>query len=286
MIHHDSNTVPIFGSKKVIDCFIFFKEIDLLRVRLEYLGDQIDHFIIIEANIDFSGKPKKYYLENHVASLPFAKKIIYHKLEINKFSIPWIFKKLRWISRPHKYLWKIQDEQRDAVSITIKKNQLVADFVLFGDLDEIPNYEFVKSLCHNNYLLNKPKTLRQRLFYYHPENAEVEEKWLGTICAPLDQFMAFPPHQLRSMRENFESIEDGGYHFSYFMRPKEIKDKMEAIANVERINNFLGLTLQDIQNRVRENKDLYDRKLLFHENTVIVPDNLKKLLYKYMFWLI
>ena len=87
MIHHDSNTVPIFGSKKVIDCFIFFKEIDLLRVRLEYLGDQIDHFIIIEANIDFSGKPKKYYLENHVASLPFAKKIIYHKLEINKFSI-------------------------------------------------------------------------------------------------------------------------------------------------------------------------------------------------------
>jgi len=42
----------------VIDAFLFFNELELLKTRLEYLGDSVDYFIIIEANIDFSGKKK------------------------------------------------------------------------------------------------------------------------------------------------------------------------------------------------------------------------------------
>ena len=53
--------------------------------------EQTKVLFIHNHKITISNKPKKYYLENHVASLPFAKKIIYHKLEINKFSIPFFY---------------------------------------------------------------------------------------------------------------------------------------------------------------------------------------------------
>ena len=57
---------------KLIDSFLFFNEVDLLKVRLEYLGPIVDYFIIVEANIDFSGVKKEFILSNELlASLPF-----------------------------------------------------------------------------------------------------------------------------------------------------------------------------------------------------------------------
>ena len=85
-------------SKKIIDAFIFFNEIELLKVRLQYLGDQIDYFVIVEANIDFNGNPKKYYLHEQISSLPFSEKIIYQTLQINLFSLSWSLKRLKYMA--------------------------------------------------------------------------------------------------------------------------------------------------------------------------------------------
>ena len=46
---------------KMIDAFLFFNEIEMLKIRLEYLGPVIDYFVIAEADIDFAGK-KKYLI--------------------------------------------------------------------------------------------------------------------------------------------------------------------------------------------------------------------------------
>ena len=51
------------GQAKVLDTFLFYNELDLLKVRLAYLGEHVDQFIITEANIDFAGKPKPFSLE-------------------------------------------------------------------------------------------------------------------------------------------------------------------------------------------------------------------------------
>jgi beta-1,4-mannosyl-glycoprotein beta-1,4-N-acetylglucosaminyltransferase len=271
--------------KKIIDAFIFFNEIELLKVRLQYLGDQIDFFVIVEANIDFNGNPKKFYLKEFIASLPFSEKIIYHTLHINLIDLSWSLKRLKYITRPQKFLWKIQDAQRNSTLDAIKSNHLISDYVLFGDLDEIPSLEFIRSLRQNTYSLNTIKTLRQRLFYYTPNNASMHEDWFGTICARYDEFITARPYKLRSNRENFEFIPNGGYHLSYFMTKDKIKTKINAIANVERVNSALGLSTEEIENHILEKTDLFGRSLSFVENSHFITEDLLIILQKYKPWI-
>ena len=68
-------------NKTFIDSFLFFNEVDLLKVRLAYLGPIIESFVIIESNVDFSGKSKPYILEQYLLELPFANKIIYLRVK-------------------------------------------------------------------------------------------------------------------------------------------------------------------------------------------------------------
>jgi hypothetical protein len=219
-----------------------------------------------------------------IATLPYSEKIVYQPIDINLWSPQWLLKRLRWITRPHKFLWKIQDAQRNALVDLIKKRQLKSDYVLFGDLDEIPDLQFIKSLRAGQVSLIAPKTLRQRLFYYHPDIATDNEEWFGTICTPYSKFMQIKPHHLRSQRENLEFIENGGYHLSYFMRPEEIKVKINAIANVERIQSSKELTISEIHQLILENKDLFGRDLGFIRNSDLLAEDLRTVLENYMPW--
>jgi len=264
--------------KTIIDSFLFFNEIDLLKVRLKYLGEHVDYFVISEANIDFSGKKKDLYLKDIIATLPYAEKITYQPIYINLGSLAWLLKRLRWITRPHKFLWKIQDAQRNSVLKTIKNKKIVSDYVLFGDLDEIPNVNFIKELRQDQIKLQEPKTLRQRLFYYHPDVATHYEGWFGTICSPYQEFITSLPHRLRSNRENLSFIENGGYHLSYFMTPEDMKVKINAIANVERVHASKQLTTIDIQRLILDNKDLFGRNLGFVKDSNLLPEELRNIL--------
>jgi len=270
--------------KTIIDSFLFFNEIDLLKVRLKYLGEHVDYFVISEANIDFSGKKKDLYLKDIIATLPYAEKITYQPIYINLWSLEWLLKRIRWITRPHKFLWKIQDAQRNSVLKTIKNKKIVSDYVLFGDLDEIPNVNFIKELRQDQIQLQEPKTLRQRLFYYHPDVATHYEGWFGTICSPYQEFITSLPHRLRSNRENLSFIENGGYHLSYFMTPEDMKVKINAIANVERVHASKQLTTIDIQRLILDNKDLFGRNLGFVKDSNFLPEELRNILQEYMLW--
>ena len=41
---------------KIVDCFIFYNEIDMLLYRLEILNEYVDYFILVESKYTFSGK--------------------------------------------------------------------------------------------------------------------------------------------------------------------------------------------------------------------------------------
>ena len=43
----------------LIDAFTYFNEKELVELRLKYLNPIVDHFVIIESNITFTGKEKK-----------------------------------------------------------------------------------------------------------------------------------------------------------------------------------------------------------------------------------
>jgi len=47
---------------KIYDCFTYYNEDMILKLRLETLWDYVDYFVIVEANFTHSGKDKNFYL--------------------------------------------------------------------------------------------------------------------------------------------------------------------------------------------------------------------------------
>ena len=68
----------------LIDAFTYFNEKELVELRLKYLNSIVDYFVVIESNITFTGKKKKWnfpdVLKNNLKK--FSNKIQYHQLNI------------------------------------------------------------------------------------------------------------------------------------------------------------------------------------------------------------
>ena len=85
---------------KLLDVFLFYNELDLLKARLEYLGPIVDYFIISEANVDFSGREKSFLLSQElIKNLPYGEKVIYHRELVELNSSAWLFKKYKYRNR-------------------------------------------------------------------------------------------------------------------------------------------------------------------------------------------
>lgn len=250
---------------RLLDVFLFYNELDLLKARLEYLGPIVDRFVISEANVDFSGRPKEFLLSQELLStLPFADKIIYHREHLNLNSIPWLFKRLKYQNRITRFLWKIQDAQRNS---TLKPLNAFSshDIVIFSDLDEFPSetaiHEGIQALLTGTPHPHGPHaySLDQTFYYYNLNNAAPIEKFYGSVMTTLGTFRKHLPHRFRSGKNDFEHITNGGWHFSYFMDEEKILNKIYAISDVENLSAYKNISMEDIQQKILSGSDLYDR---------------------------
>lgn len=250
---------------KLLDVFLFYNELSLLKVRLEYLGSTVDHFIISEANVDFSGRPKEFLLSQAlINTLPYANKIIYHREYLNLQSIPWLFKKLKYRNRLTRFLWKIQDAQRNS-TLTPLKLFNSNDIVIFSDLDEFPSEgaisQGIDELQTGNPYVNEPNaySLDQTFYYYNLNNAAPNEKFYGSVMTTLGAFRKHLPHRFRSGKNDFKHIMFGGWHFSYFMDKEKILNKIFAISDVENLSKYKNLSAEQVQEKIHSGSDLFDR---------------------------
>lgn len=274
---------------KLLDVFLFYNELDLLKARLEYLGPIVDNFIISEANVDFSGRSKDFMLNKElIATLPFANKIIYHREYLNLNSISWLFKKLKYRNRITRYLWKIQDAQRNSTLTPLKKFN-PNDIILFSDLDEFPSesaiQEGVQALQQMTPHDREPHaySLDQTFYYYNLNNAAPIEKFYGSVMTTLSTLRKYLPHRFRSSKNDFEHIASGGWHFSYFMDEEKILNKIYAVSDVENLSAYKNLTMEDIQQKILSGSDLYDRgTILSNIEYRKIPDTVIKVIQKYL----
>lgn len=66
------------GRPKIYDCFLFFNEIELLKIRMHTLYDHVDKFVLVESAETHQGKTKPLcFEENKELFSRFADKIIY-----------------------------------------------------------------------------------------------------------------------------------------------------------------------------------------------------------------
>lgn len=272
----------------LLDTFLFYNELELLKARLEYLGDTVDYFVITEANIDFSGKEKGFMLNDEILEqLPYAGKIIYHREYINLNSISWLIKQLRYRKRKNRLLWKIQDAQRNSILKPLVRFK-PTDIVIFSDLDEFPNEKAIREALSK---LSKPDALKnllcfscdQLFFYYNIRNAAPNDQFYGSIFTHLASLRKLLPHKLRSQKDSLDHIKQGGWHFSYFMDESKILKKIMAISDVENLSQYKKITKEEIHQKILSGNDLYDRQTkLSEQEQHQLPQVVLQVLRKYL----
>ncbi|MCD9854170.1 hypothetical protein LUD75_05615 [Epilithonimonas sp. JDS] len=130
----------------IYDCFIFNNELEILNVRLEYLYDQVDYFVLVEAARTLSGIKKPLtFIENKDKFSQYADKIIYIQAEEKSDLKDWDYE---WF-------------QRNAIKEGLK-NCGDEDIIFISDVDEIINvHEIIR-----REKIESPALIEVPMFYY------------------------------------------------------------------------------------------------------------------------
>ena len=157
---------------KIIDCFIFYNELDLLTYRLNLLNDFVDYFVIVEATHTFVGKEKKlFFNENKHLFEKFNKKIIHIIVDDFPYKYP-------NVNVNNNDVWKNEYFQRNSISRGVNCiNELSnSDMIIISDLDEIPDPNTLNNIKKGHIIVDI-NTLQMDMYYYNL-NTKLKSKWI------------------------------------------------------------------------------------------------------------
>jgi len=245
---------------KTIDSFSFFNEVELLKLRLNYLNEVVDHFIISECNYTHSGKLKPYYLDSIWNEIPedIKKKIVRLKYEpdISKFDFSKEINEFDFSSD----CWKIERSQRNYITESLQQFS-PNDIFMISDMDEIPNKEVVKEyqVVMNEYSNMVSKNFcavtKCHMFYYNFHTL-CGIGWPGTAFSTVENAIRMSCISLYNERFNFFAFENGGWHFSTFGDVERIRTKIQSFAHQE-YNKEKYINQENIENSIKNKEDIY-----------------------------
>lgn len=252
----------------VYDCFQFFNELDILKIRLNVLDPVVDRFVISEATETFSGLKKPlYYEENKEMFAEFADKIIHVVVG----------------DTPEGDTHYRDTFQKNAVTRGLA-GCTDEDVIIFSDLDEIPNPDKIREILQN-FQTDKIYHFAQRLFYCYLNMEEVSgnllsyagefegverKKWIGTKMLSYRLLreqnlllgeLRFPERKAIGIR-----VEDGGWHFGYMGGHGEkdirrrVQEKVVSAAHQEYNSRHV---LSNVTDQIKDGKDIFGRNAQF-----------------------
>ena len=252
----------------VYDCFQFFNELDILKIRLNVLSPVVDRFVISEATETFSGLKKPlYYEENKEMFAEFADKIIHVVVD----------------DTPEGGTHERDTFQKNAVTRGLK-DCTDDDIVIFSDLDEIPNPDKVREILQD-FQEDKIYHFAQRLFYCYLNMEEVSgsllsyagefegverKKWIGTKMLSYKllrgQNLLLGELRFPERKEIGIRVDDGGWHFGYMgghgekdIR-KRVQEKVVSAAHQEYNSKHV---LSNVTDQIKDGKDIFGRDARF-----------------------
>jgi beta-1,4-mannosyl-glycoprotein beta-1,4-N-acetylglucosaminyltransferase len=268
---------------------MYFDEDIVLDVRLNYLDKYIDQFIIIESEYNHKGEKRvplfdinkfkkfenkiKYILTNDI---PLGIENI--KADDNKSEI---YRKSIFNA------WKRENLQRNQISVGLSDAQ-EEDWVIISDLDEIPNLSEIKlKNINDNFVFFK-----QDMMYYK-FNLKLENyTWIGSKACKMKNLES--PQWIRDIKDrkyswwrvdtyfskrkynNILFVENGGWHFSYLKKPKDIEKKLKSyLHHIDYDMNPVGE--KGIQEMINNKKTIYNIKADQKENKFDGSNKLNKI---------
>jgi len=210
---------------KIIDGFIFYNELELLKVRLEELYDTVDYFILVEGTLTFTGLAKPlFYNDNKHLYEKYNDKIIH--IIVNDFpetNDPWI--------REH--------FQRNCIDRGIKQLNLNDnDVIMITDSDEIPNSKITHDI--RNGILNIDKDsvyILQMCLYYYTLEWTVNRKWNHCKLLSFEKYKTINiPEKIRHFGD-CKLIPDAGWHITYYGDFSFIHNKLQSFSEQQDNND-------------------------------------------------
>lgn len=241
----------------IIDTFIFGGELDLLKLRLDYLYDSVDYFVISESNRTHSGDRKDlHFLMNFHMFEQYRDKIHYVVFEPDITGMKFIPSKEDTFNTD---FFKLERAQRSALKNKVIELANENSLILHGDLDEFPDktkFDEMRRLTKD--LFMEVISLSQPTYYYAPTNL-LEITWYGTVAFNYQTLMGLSDYfSVRENRFYCQHLENAGYHLSFFLPPEQIQFKIQKYAHQE--YNLPEITvLEEIKRKVYGGLDVLDR---------------------------
>jgi len=270
---HNNNGLTILkkinNKPKIVDCFTFYNELEMLNYRLNILNDVVDYFVLVEATHTHVGKEKPlFYQENKHLFEKFNHKIIHIIVDdfTHKFPNINIEKEEQWINERY---------QRDCISRGINKLHLQHnDVITITDLDEIPNPKLLKKIKNNE--IKVDINIIEMDLYYNNLNSKMDHQWQHSKILT---FQKYNELKIGCDKLRFYScpiIKNAGWHLSYFGNEKFIKNKIENFGHQE-YNKVEFTDEKKIRERIKNGNDLFDRpvsiiNIPIEDNNNLPPD--------------
>lgn len=195
----------------LVDCFIFYNEIEILKKRLRYLDGVVDKFVLVESTVTHRGEEKKLFFdENKKEFEEWSDKIIHIIIRDNPTDEdPWIRENFQ-----RNCITRGLDEFKDD------------DIVMVSDVDEIPNRTALRlppdvKMCSYNMIA----------FQYNFNYIQELEPWYGTVIATKEVLMQISPQKMREMRWSIPRYKNAGWHLSSFGDENFIANKVYNFAH-------------------------------------------------------
>jgi len=270
----DKNCDKIYD-KKIIDCFIFYNEFDLLTYRLNLLNDIVDYFVLVESRHTFVGKEKSlFYNENKQLFERFNHKIIHVIIDDFPYKYP-------NINIEAGEQWTNERFQRNCISRGIDKLRLQpTDIIIITDVDEILNPSILENIKTN--ILPVSVNILEMDFYYYNLNTRMNNKWHHAKILTFQKYIELNMTCDNIRMCNYPIIVGAGWHLSYFGNEKFIKNKLENFSHQE-YNKSEFTNEKQIEERIKNKSDLFGRNGIGMTNIPIRENNNLPYLYdKYL----
>jgi len=197
----------------IVDCFTFWKELDLLDIRLNELYTSVDKFVLVEASRTQSLLEKPFYFEeNKDRYSKFLDKIIHVKIE----DYP----------NNDSNLWNMENFQRNCISKGLDQINLSDnDIILISDLDEIPNANILTELSKNDF---ECLSFDMMFSAYFLNLIALNRSWIGTVAVKYRLFKQHNAQFFRNIKDNLPSLTNSGWHFSWCGGYEQIYEKAHS----------------------------------------------------------
>jgi len=196
----------------LVDCFMFYNELDVLEARLTLLDEYVDLFVLVEAEVTHLGGRKPLYFEQN--------KERYSK---------WL-PKIRYVlakdmpGDPDP--WSREKHQRNCImeGLTDVPKEAI---VMVSDVDEIPDMRHIRY----EKLTNVVTAVHMHMFEYSLKYYFTDEPWIGTVITTHELLARYGPNFLRDKRWQLPIHRFAGWHLSSFGDWEHVYKKFSTYAH-------------------------------------------------------